>query len=75
MESSDIIRMTNQIAGFFKAYGHDEAVKEIATHINNFWDPRMRTHLFAYLAKGGTGIDPLVIEAAANIRKPKVEAA
>ena len=75
MESTDIIRMTNQIAGFFKAYGHDEAVKEIATHINNFWDPRMRTHLFAYLAKGGTGIDSLVIEAAANIRKPKVEAA
>ena len=75
MESSDIIRMTNQIAGFFKAYGHDEAVKEIATHINNFWDPRMRAHLFAYLARGGAGIDPLVIEAAANIRKPKVEAA
>jgi hypothetical protein len=31
--------------------------------------------LFAYLAKGGACIDPLVIEAAANIRKPKVDAA
>ena len=71
METSDIIRMTNQIAGFFRAYGHDEALKEIANHINNFWDPRMRTHLFSYLAKGGAGIDPLVIEASANIRKPK----
>ena len=30
MKSSDIIRMTNQIAGFFKAYGHDQAIKEIA---------------------------------------------
>jgi formate dehydrogenase subunit delta len=75
MESADIIRMTNQIAAFFRGYGHDEAVKEIATHINNFWDPRMRNHLFAYLAKGGARIDPLVIEAAANIRKPKVDAA
>jgi formate dehydrogenase subunit delta len=75
MEPRDIIRMTNQIAGFFKAYGHDQALKEIANHINSFWDPRMRIHLFAYLAKGGAGIDPLVIEAAANIRKPKVETA
>jgi formate dehydrogenase subunit delta len=75
MEAADIIRMTNQIAGFFKAYGHDQAIKEIAAHINNFWDPRMRNHLFAYLAKGGLGLDPLVIEAAANIRKPKADAA
>ncbi len=75
MKSSDIIRMTNQIADFFRAYGRDQALKEIATHINNFWDPRMRTHLFAYLEKGGAGIDPLVIEASAQIRKPKVEAA
>ena len=75
MEHADIIRMANQITGFFRAYGHDEAVREIATHINNFWDPRMRTHLFNYLAGGGAGIDPLFIEASAGIRKPKVEAA
>ena len=75
MESADIIRMTSQIAAFFRGYGHDEAVREIATHINNFWDPRMRTHLFNYLARGGAGIDPLFIEASAGIRKSKVEAA
>ena len=71
MESSDIVRMTNQIASFFRAYGREEALKEISNHIYNFWDPRMRTHLFAYLAKGGDGLDPLVVEAAATIRKPK----
>ena len=75
MESADIIRMTSQIAAFFRGYGHDEAVREIATHINNFWDPRMRNHLFAHLAKGGAGIDPLVIEAAAGIRKPRADSA
>ena len=75
MENLDMVRMANQIADFFKGYGHDEAVKEVATHINNFWDPGMRTHLFAYLAKGGAGLDPLVIEASANIRKQKADAA
>jgi formate dehydrogenase subunit delta len=75
MEVKDMVRMANQIADFFRGYGHEEAVKEVATHINNFWDPRMRTHLFNYLAKGGAGLDPLVIEASANIREPKADAA
>ena len=75
METQDMVRMANQIAGFFKGYPHDEAVKEAATHLNNFWDPRMRRQLFAHLAAGGEGLDPLIIEAAAQIRKPKTEAA
>ena len=74
MEVDDMVRMANQIAGFFRGYPHDQAVKETATHLNNYWDPRMRKHLFDYLAKGGAGHDPLVIEASAQIRKPKVEA-
>jgi formate dehydrogenase subunit delta len=49
-------------------------MKEAATHLNNYWDPRMRKQLFAHLAKGGEGLDPLIIEAAAQIRKPKTEA-
>ena len=75
MEVHDMVRMANQIASFFKGYGHDEALKEAANHINNYWDPRMRAHLFVHLAKGGEGLDPLVIEASANIRKPKADAA
>ncbi|HMT13424.1 MAG TPA: formate dehydrogenase subunit delta, partial [Aestuariivirga sp.] len=34
--------MANQIAGFFAPYGEAEAVKEVAAHINAFWEPRMR---------------------------------
>ena len=75
MENRDMLRMANQIADFFRSYPHDDAVKEAATHLNNYWDPRMRKHLFDYLAKGGEGLDPLIIEAAAQVRKPKVDAA
>ena len=75
METRDMLRMANQIADFFKGYPREEAVKEAATHLNNYWDPRMRKHFFDYLAKGGEGLDPLIIEAAAQVRKPKMDAA
>jgi formate dehydrogenase subunit delta len=75
METRDMLRMANQIADFFKGYPREEAVKEAATHLNNYWDPRMRKHFFDYLAKGGEGLDPLIIEASAQVRKPKMDAA
>lgn len=70
MQTRDMLRMANQIAAFFKSYPHEEALKEAATHFNNFWSPPMRKQLFAHLAKGGEGLDPLVVEAAAQIRTP-----
>ena len=75
METRDMLRMANQIADFFRSYPHEHAVREAATHLNNYWDPRMRKHLFEHLAKGGEGLDPLIIEAASQIRKPATEAA
>jgi len=45
MEVHDLVRMANQIAGFFSAYPHDEAVKETLYHLEHFWDPRMRYQL------------------------------
>ena len=75
MENRDMLRMANQIADFFKGYPREDARTEAATHLNNYWDPRMREHLFEHLAKGGEGLDPLIIEAAAQIRKPKMDAA
>jgi len=69
MDVSGIIRMANQIADFFTASGHDEAVKGIAGHIRNFWDPRMRRTLYAHADKGGEGLTALVIDAVAELRK------
>ncbi len=59
MSVRDIVRMANQISDFFKAYSHDLAVKETATHIRNFWDPRMRRQLFEHLAAGGQGLSEI----------------
>ena len=71
METPDMVRMANQIGTFFKSYGDDYAKKEIATHINSFWDPRMRRMLLAHLENGGEGLSETVKAAGVNIKPPK----
>lgn len=57
-----IVRMANRIAEFFEAYPcHEEAVEGVANHIRKFWEPRMRTRLYAYLdgPQQGAGLGEL----------------
>lgn len=70
METPDMVRMANQIAGFFKSYGDAEAIEGISDHINKFWEPRMRRAFFQHLDAGGKDLDALVISAARQIRRP-----
>ena len=65
-----LIYMANQIAKFMESKPHAEGVASLASHINDFWEPRMRTHLFDILDTGGRDLRPLVIEAAGQIRRP-----
>jgi formate dehydrogenase subunit delta len=67
MALSEIVRMANQIAEFFAAYPHEEAVRETAGHIRSFWDPRMRKELFAHLNTGGEGLSPIALEAGRSL--------
>ena len=65
-----LIYMANQIARFMESKPHDEGLAGLASHINDFWEPRMRRHLFDVLDAGGAGLRPLVIEAATTIKRP-----
>ena len=38
METATLVRMANQIAGYFKVYPEEEAVAEITKHLKSFWD-------------------------------------
>ncbi|AUG51455.1 formate dehydrogenase subunit delta [Thalassospira marina] len=71
MKSEKLVYMANQIATFFKSQPAETAVPGISGHINDFWEPRMRSALFAHIEKGGDGLDPLVLAAAPHIRKVK----
>ena len=70
MSADKIIRMANQIATFKESKPHQEGLDLCASHINDFWEPRMRRELFTILDAGGEGLRPLLIEASAQIRRP-----
>lgn len=63
--------MANQIAKFMESKPQDEGIALFASHINDFWEPRMRTQFFAILDSGGAGLRPLVMLAAPQIKRPK----
>lgn len=70
MSPDKLIHMANQIATFFESKPHAEGVEGTAAHINDYWEPRMRRQLFALIEAGTPGFRPLLLEAAARIRRP-----
>ncbi len=75
MSADRIVRMANDISKFMESKPHDEGAALLASHINDFWEPRMRRQLFEVIDAGGAGLRPLVMEAAGAIRRPKAEQA
>jgi formate dehydrogenase subunit delta len=69
MSADRLPYMANQIGKFFQSQGHDKAVAGVAEHIRKFWDPRMRSAIFAHLDAGGAGLDPNVREAIETLKK------
>ncbi len=70
MSPEKMIRMANQIATFFNSQPSEARADRVADHINDYWEPRMRRQLLDYIAEGGEGLDPLVLEAAEKLRTP-----
>jgi formate dehydrogenase subunit delta len=58
-----LVYMANQISRFFVSQKHGAAVRGMAQHIADFWDPRMRQMIRAHAQAGGAGLDPLALEA------------
>jgi len=64
MNVDKLVRMANQIAGFFAHEGRDKAPASIADHIQKFWDPRMRKEIIeAVTAERAKNLDPLALVA------------
>lgn len=58
-----MVHMANQIAQFFHSYPREEALAGVTDHLKKFWEKRMLQQLHEYVTKGGSGLDPLVLEA------------
>ncbi|MFO1147931.1 MAG: formate dehydrogenase subunit delta [Alsobacter sp.] len=63
-----LVMMANQIAQFFTSFSHDEAVRGVAAHINQFWDPRMRRRFLAAAEERRGQLHQLVVEAIPHVK-------
>ncbi|WP_137699780.1 formate dehydrogenase subunit delta [Marimonas lutisalis] len=67
MSPEKMVRMANQIATFFKTQPGQDAAEKVASHLRDFWEPRMRAQLKTYVEEGGAGLDDAVIGAARQL--------
>lgn len=64
MDIDNLVRMANRIGQFFEAMpDRAEALEGIATHLQKFWEPRMRRSFLAHVDAGGAGVMAIVEEA------------
>jgi formate dehydrogenase subunit delta len=71
MDVHHLVHMANNIGSFFEAE-KDKAkgVKGVADHIRNFWEPRMRREILAYLDREqGSGLSGIVLDALRTYRE------
>lgn len=74
MQASQLIRMGNQIAGFFDSFpDRDEAVREVAVHLKKFWPPAMRQALLAQLDGAGAAAAHGLLAAAVQAHRQLIE--
>ena len=70
MSPEKMVYMANQIATFFNSQPDGDRAEKVAGHLNDFWDPRMRRQLLDHVARGGEGLDPVVVAAAKLVHEP-----
>jgi formate dehydrogenase subunit delta len=60
-----LVKMANQIGGFFEAMpDREEAMAGVMQHLRNYWDPRMRRQLLKHVVdEHGDGLTPFTLEA------------
>jgi formate dehydrogenase subunit delta len=68
-----LVYMANQISKFMESKPHAEGVTLFASHINDFWEPRMRIKFFDIIDAGGIGLRPLVMDAVPMIKRPTAQ--
>jgi formate dehydrogenase subunit delta len=70
VELHHLIKMANEIGGFFSQMPREEAISSIATHLKNFWEPRMRREIIDYARRDGADLHELVRAAVLSLATP-----
>ncbi len=71
-----LVLMANQIARAYQIEGEERAVAQTASHIQKFWEPRMRDAITAYIKDtGGKGLDDFALKAVKALKPSRVNPA
>ena len=71
MDNSNLIKMANNIGAFFQSEpDRNLAIQGVEQHIRNFWEPRMRKQIMAYIEQGDGDLMDIVAEAFKRLPKP-----
>ena len=59
MDVTRLVAMANDIAAFFDSESDKVVAAEgVRTHLQKFWEPRMRREIIEYVKQGGAGLTP-----------------
>lgn len=64
MSPEKMVHMANQTATFFKTQPGTDQAARVAAHLTDYWEPRMRQQLRAFVDAGGKGLDDIAVRAA-----------
>lgn len=71
-----LVLMANQISRAYAIEGEERAVRQTASHIQKFWEPRMRDAITAYVKEtGGKGLDEFALKAVGVLKPSRVNPA
>jgi len=64
-----LARMANQIGDFYAAMPESEAAAGAASHLRQFWTPKMIRELLAFAETGRAGLNPTAAHAIAALKR------
>lgn len=70
MNIERLVKMANEIAAFYVADSPADAPKNIAAHLQRFWEPRMRKAIIEHNNAGGAGMENAVRQAVRLLAQP-----
>jgi formate dehydrogenase subunit delta len=69
MELHHLIKMANEIGGFFGQMPRETAISSTAAHLKNFWEPRMRRQIIDYAQHDGAELHEIVRAAVLSLER------
>ena len=75
MSIERLVTMANDIGHYFASeQDRAAAVAGVASHVQRFWDPRMRRQILAHATAGGEGLSDLALAAIKTLPAPPAPA-